>query len=206
MAMRWRLGANKTRSASIVACLILLSATELTAVRRPSTPLPPQNDRVSRPSFLHRPIPSTEAHLPEWLERHQNLPETQQEMLLRHNAEFQRMSPQAQQQIIHQLHRIDQMAPARRQRYLERNEAIERLTPPERAAFDASMHAVNALSPARRAAVSEAFRRLRRYPVKQRAAMLASAPYIGSLSDAERAMLKNLLSVEPYQPPATDHP
>lgn len=204
--MRCRFGANKTRSATKFVCLVLLSATELLAVRPQATPLPPQNVGVSQPSFLHRPIPAAAVHLPEWLERHQNLPEAQQEMLLRHDAEFRQMAPQEQDQVISQLHRIDQMTPARRQRYLERNEAIERLTPPERAAFDASMRAVNALSPARRAVVSEAFRRLRRYPVKQRAAMLATAPYIGSLSDPERAMLKNLLSVEPYQPPAANHP
>jgi hypothetical protein len=155
---------------------------------------------TTKPGFLHRPILSAVGHLPEWLARHQNLPVAQQEMLLRRNAEFRQMAPQAQQRVMDQLHRIDQMSAAQRERYLARNEAIERLSPEERADFQASLQAVNRLTPDRRAAVAVAFRSLRRYPEKERVKLLAAAPYSSSLTVQERTMLGSLLKVEPYLP------
>lgn len=187
--------------AATFACLLLLT-THLMGVQQShsSANAAQTSNQPSRSGFLHRPMPSAAAHLPEWLAHHQNLPVVQQEMLLRRNAEFQRMAPQMQQRVMDQLHRINQMPPAQRQRYLARNEAIEHLTPEERTDFKASLQAVNHLTPDRRAAVTDAFRSLRRYPMNERIKLLAGAPYNNSLTVQERAMLGTLLRVEPYLP------
>ena len=159
------------------------------------------------PGYQH-PIPGPTGHLPDWLAQHQNLPVEQQEMLLRQDPSFHRLSAPAQQRLMQQLLRIHAMPPATRERYLARNEAIEKLNPAQRAAFNQSVRELNTLPADRLTRVSQAFRTLRQLPPEQRGSQLNAPLYTSSLSAQERGILGNLLADEPYQPPpnAAAHP
>ncbi len=195
-----------TQYAVLAACLGMLLPAPLLHGRQQRSASPPSSGRIvepptSSPSTFRHLTPS--GHLPDWLAHHQNLPIQQQEMLLRRDPAFNRLPAASQQRLMDQLIRIDTMPPARRQRYLARNEAIERLTPQQHAAFNRSLSQLNALPADRREAVSRAFRSLRQYPPDQRSALLNGPPYSDSLRPEERGILGNLLSVEPYLPPAS---
>lgn len=159
------------------------------------TGAPLHNGSASERAVLASPV-----HLPDWLDQHKNLPVTQQELLLRRDPTFSRLSQQAQSRLIEQLHRVDALSPARRERYLARNEALERLTSTERAAFNQSMKQMTALPADRQAVVKQSFQELRTFPMAQREVQLNSDHYSALLTPEERGMLLNLLRVEPYLP------
>lgn len=159
---------------------------------RPATMQPGTNGNFGR-----RP---GQAHLPEWLNQHQNLSPQQQENLLRREPGFNRLAPDQQQRVLNGLRTLDSRPPEQRQRLMQRNEMFERLSPEQRQDVRGASQAVRQMPDDRQRMVRRAFNDLRQIPPEQRQAILNSARFSNTFSPQERHVLGNLLSIEPYEP------
>lgn len=141
-------------------------------------------------------------HLAQWMNRHQNLPLTQQQRALEQEPGFHNLPAETQQRMHNRLTELNNMTPERRQRLLARTEAMERLAPEQRQQVRSAMQQLASLPEDRRRLVARAFRGLRALPPQQRQYAFSSDPrYSQPFSPQERATLGNLLTVEPYLPP-----
>ncbi|HZU08755.1 MAG TPA: DUF3106 domain-containing protein [Pseudacidobacterium sp.] len=141
-------------------------------------------------------------HLPEWLNKHQNLSPQQQEDALRHEPGFKSLPPQQQQRLLQRLHTLDSKPPEVRQRLAQRNEMYEHLTPEQKANVRGALQAFQQMPPDRQTSMRRAFQDLRAVPPEQRQSVLNSARFQQEFSPRERTILGNMLTIEPYQPRA----
>ena len=145
-------------------------------------------------------------HLPDWLNRHQNMTPQQRENALRQEPGFNRLPEDQQQRLINRMHSLDSAPPAERQRMLQRNEMFERLNPEQKAGVRGASQAFRQMPANRQSDVRRAFQDLRGVPPEQRQSILNSARFQHEFSPQERTVLGNMLSVEPYQPRAAVPP
>lgn len=143
-----------------------------------------------------------EIHLPAWLRSHQGMPLSQQQHALTQEPGFNRLPPQTQRQLMNSLARIDRMSPRQRQRTLGTIEALERLSPQRRQQVMASERELRMMPQNRQRALKQAFLNLRNYPPAERQGMMASPQFQSQFSPRERSILGDMLTVEPYEPPA----
>lgn len=139
-------------------------------------------------------------HLPQWLQRHQNMSLAEQQRALTHEPGFNRLNAEQQQRVLDQLHRLDRLPPAERQRILARNEAFERLSPERKQQVRAAVQALRQMPPGESKQLRAAFRLLRQMPPGERKKILNSSQMKAVYDGRERHILGNLLSVEPYEP------
>jgi hypothetical protein len=143
-------------------------------------------------------------HLGQWMDRHSNLPLTEQQRALENEPGFRDLPPQTQQAMRDRLTQLNNMPPEQRRRMIEHTEVMEHLTPQQRQQFRSATEQYRSLPEDRRRLVARAFRDLREMPQPQRQAILNSDRFRGQFSDQERGTLSNLLAVEPYLP--VEHP
>ncbi len=155
------------------------------------------------PQFNH---PGQPGHLPEWLNKHQNLTPQQRENALRQEPGFNRLPQDQQQRLVNRMHALDSANPQQRQRMLQRNEIFERLNPEQKAGVRGASQAFHQMPADRQGEMRRAFHDLRGIPPEQRQSILNSARFQQQFSPQERTVLGNLLSVEPYQPRAAGPP
>ena len=183
----------------VLAASLLPWATAFCAGReqapRPVRPAP-QSSRVG-------PKPSQE-HLPQWMERHQNLTPDQQQRALENEPGFRQLPPQTQQRMRERLSQLNALPPQQRAHVLERAEQMEHLNPQQRQQVRGAMAQLGSLPPDRRRTVARAFRDLREMPPQQRQAFMNSEYLQRELSPSERGTLTNLMAVEPLLP--AQHP
>lgn len=141
-------------------------------------------------------------HLPQWLDRHQGMSLADQQRALAQEPGFNRLPPHEQQRLMNTLARINGMPPEQRRQTLAEGEALERLSPERRQQVMGSQRAFATLPPNRKRAVKQAFQELRAYPPEQRQSMMASPDFQARFTPQERNILGDLLTVEPYEPPA----
>src|SRR5271170_6429183 len=139
-------------------------------------------------------------HLAQWMERHSNLPLSDQQRALENEPGFRDLPETTQQRMRDRLTQLNNMPPEQRRRIIDRTEAMERLTPPQRQQVRGAMQQLGGLPEDRRRLVARAFRDLREMPQPQRQAILNSDRFRGQFSDQERNTLSSLLAVEPYLP------
>jgi hypothetical protein len=139
-------------------------------------------------------------HLGSWLASHSGESVQDQVRSLRQEPGFSGLPPVQQQHLIQGLHQLDAMSPARRQRTLDRIENMERLSPQRKQAVRNAAQQLQQMPPQRKQQMQTAFRALRDLPPSERPQALNSPQYRGRFNDRERDILRNLLSVEPYQP------
>ncbi|MDP9038703.1 MAG: DUF3106 domain-containing protein [Acidobacteriota bacterium] len=137
-------------------------------------------------------------HLQQWMERHRELPLTEQQRALEHEPGFHELPSETQQHMRDRLAQLNTMTPQQRDRILERNEALERMSAPERQQYRSAVQSFATMSPDRRRLVARAVLDLRAMPPDQRQSVMTSDRFRGQFSDAERATLGSLLSAEPY--------
>ena len=77
------------------------------------------------------PKPNQE-HLAQWMERHNNLPLSDQQRALESEPGFRDLPPQTQQRMRDRLTQLNSMPPEQRRRILEHTEQMEHLSPPQR--------------------------------------------------------------------------
>ncbi len=145
------------------------------------------------------PKPNQE-HLAQWMERHNNLPLSDQQRALESEPGFRDLPPQTQQRMRDRLTQLNSMPPEQRRRILEHTERMEHLTPPQRQQVRGALDQYRGLPEDRRRLVARAFRDLREMPQPQRQAILNSDRFRGQFSDQERNTISDLLAVEPYLP------
>jgi hypothetical protein len=146
-----------------------------------------------------RPGKSNE-HLPQWMDRHRDMPLAQQQKALESEPGFRDLPAETQQRLRDRLTQLNNMPPEQRRRLLDRNEAIANLTVPQRQQLRGAMQQYVSLPPDRRRLVARAWRDLREMPEPQRQSILSSDRFRGQFTDEERGTISNLLSVEPYIP------
>jgi len=139
-------------------------------------------------------------HLPQWMDRHKDLPLAQQQKALEGEPGFHDLPSETQQRLRDRLTQLNSMPPEQRRRVLERNEAIGNLTVPQRQQLRGAMQQFSSLPTDRRRMVAKAWRDLREMPEPQRQSILSSDRFRGQFSDQERGTISNLLAVEPYIP------
>jgi len=154
---------------------------------------------VVRPGSSY-PGASQPGHLGEWLNQHQGLPAQEQERLLHHDPNFNRLAPQTQQRLIDQLHQLNQMPDAQRQRRLARSEMLERMSPQEQMQVREAGRSLLAMPTDRQVIIRNAYRDLSSVPLDQRETVLNSARYQSVFTPGERGILSTLLRAEPYAP------
>ncbi len=142
------------------------------------------------------------AHLGQWMQQHGSLTPQQQQQALHNEPGFNQLPPQTQQRMADRLNQLNSLPEPRRDRVISRNEAMERLTPDQRGNVRGAMGQLGALPQDRRRLVAKSFRDLRDLPTVQRNAILNSPQYRQQFSDEERGTLGNLLSVGPLLPPS----
>jgi hypothetical protein len=162
------------------------------ALRMPGANRPNQNP-ANHPG-------QSQEHLPQWMNRHSNLPLDQQQKALESEPGFKDLPAQTQQHLRDRLTQLNNMPPEQRRRVLERNEAIATLSVPQRQQLRGAMQQFSSLPADRRRLVARAFRDLREMPEPQRQSILSSDHFRGQFSDQERGTISNLLAVEPYIP------
>lgn len=171
-------------------------------------PAPPPHMNAPHPSpQFHSPqqmrsMPSyrpDQQHLPEWLNRHQNLTPSQREDALRREPGFNRLPQQQQQRYINRMHSLNSLPPQERQRTLQRNELFEHMNPEQKAGVRGASQAFHQMPPERQSQMRRAFQDLRGVPPEQRQYILNSSRFQQQFSPQERTVLGNLLAVEPYQ-------
>ncbi len=156
-----------------------------------------------------RPVPQAprvgpkgnQEHLPQWMERHQNLSPAEQQRALENEPGFRQLPPQTQQRMRERLSQLNGMNPQQRTHVLERAEQMENLSPQQRQQVRGAMAQLGSLPMDRRKAVARAFRDLRDMPPQQRQAYLSSEYLQRQFSPEERATLTNLMAVETLLPP-----
>src|SRR5580698_7637838 len=93
----------------------------------------------SRPAAVgQRPAPGqnpNQEHLGQWLNRHNNLPPSEQQRALENEPGFRDLPQQTQQRLRNQLNQLNSMPPEQRRRALERTEIMERLSIDQRQQF-----------------------------------------------------------------------
>ena len=146
---------------------------------------------------------SPSGHLGDFLNQHRNLPEPEQERMLRASPSFRRLPPADQQHVIEQLHQIRSMPEEQRQRRLAWNEALEHMSPQGRLRIYDSLRRKSALPPERQELIRRAWHDRSALPLDQRTMELNSERYRGIFTPEERGILVDFLSVVPYysQPP-----
>ncbi|MBX6361552.1 DUF3106 domain-containing protein [Pseudacidobacterium ailaaui] len=164
---------------------------------RPSAPQ--QNEpRLANPATNQ----ARPGHLPEWLNRHQNLTPQQQEDALRREPGFKNLPQDQQQRLLNRLHTLDSKPPQVRQRLAMRNEMYERLSPEQKANVRGALQAFQQMPADRQTAMRRAFQDLRAVPPEQRQSVLDSSRFQQQFSPRERTILGNMLRIEPYEPRA----
>lgn len=170
-----------------------------------------QAPRAARPAPQSaRPAPQAsrvgprgnQEHLPQWMERHQNLSPQEQQRALESEPGFRQLPPQTQQRMRDRLSQLNAMNPQQRTHMLERAEQMEHLNPQQRQQVRGAMAQLGSLPMDRRRAVARAFRELREMPPQQRQAYLNSDGLQRQFSPEEQGTLRSLMSVEPLLPPA----
>lgn len=144
--------------------------------------------------------PPRGAHLGQWMQQHNNLTPQQQQQALHNEPGFNQLPPQTQQRMADRLNHLNSMPEPQRDRVISRNEALERLTPDQRGTVRGAMGQLSALPQDRRRVVAKSFRDLRDMPIEQRNAILNSPQYRQQFSDEERGTLGNLFAVSPLLP------
>jgi hypothetical protein len=147
-----------------------------------------------------------QGHLPEWLNRHQNMTPQQRENALRQEPGFNRLPQDQQQRLINRMHTLDKAPPQERQRMLQRNEMFERLNPEQKAGVRGASQAFRQMPSERQSQMRRAFQDLRGVSPGDRQSVLNSARFQHEFSPQERTVLGNMLSVEPYEPRAAGPP
>jgi len=148
--------------------------------------------------FNSRPVQA--GHLPDWMNKHQNLTPQQRENALRQEPGFNKLPQDQQQRLINRMHSLDNASPQQRQRMLQRNEMFEHLNPEQKAGVRGASQAFHQMPADRQTEMRRAFQDLRGVPTDQRQSILNSSRFQQQFSPQERTVLGNLLSVEPYQP------
>ena len=187
---------------SALATLLLSAATAMVAAQPASVRRAGQaagRPAVNAPRPGPGPKPNQE-HLGQWMDRHNNLPLTEQQRALEKEPGFRDLPQQTQQRMRDRLTQLNNMTPEQRRRTLEHAEAMEHLSPPQRQQVRGALEQYRGLPEDRRRLVARAFRDLREMPQPQRQAILNSDRFRGQFSDQERNTLSGLLAVEPYLP------
>ncbi len=157
----------------------------------------PQGSASTHPSNH----PPGQQHLNEWMQKNGSLSSDEQVKRLHEEPGFNKLTPQQQQSVTNRLQQLNRMPPEQRQRTLERVENMERLSPQQQQQVRGSARMYSQMPPDRQQAVKDAMRNLRNVPPGQRQSELNSPKY-SQLTPQERGVVGNLLTVEPYHPPA----
>jgi Protein of unknown function (DUF3106) len=182
----------------------LFSAAPALARLRGPQPAPPAALKPNRAPFHPTAKPPGKVapekeHLQQWMERHKDLPLSEQLHELENEPGFKLYDPQTQQRMRDRLIQLNNMPPQQRDRILERNEILERMTAPQRQQYRAAVQSFAALPPDRRRMMATAILHLREMSPEQREAVVNSDPrFKAQFSESERATLTNLLTGEPY--------
>ena len=127
---------------------------------------------------------------------------TEQERALQNDPQFQRLSPDRQQQLRHRLQHFSSLPPQQQERVLSRMETWEHLTPEQKQDARRIFGQMQQLPPDRRQMVTSAFRDLRAMPPEQREQVINSEHFKNTFSPQEREMLQGASRL-PLAPPET---
>jgi len=130
-----------------------------------------------------------EKHSGDWLRRYKDMPPEQQRQALEKDPQFQRLSPQRQQQLRQRLQRFASLPPQKQERILTRMETWEHLTPDQKRQARSLFREVQQLPPQRRQELNQAIRNMRDLTPDQRDQLINSDQFKGMFSDHERDLL-----------------
>lgn len=145
---------------------------------------PPPKQQSGRPA--QRPQ-QPRGHGGDWLRRYKDVPPSEQERELRNDPQFQRLSPEKQEQLRQRLQRFSNLPPQQQLRMLNRQETWEHLTPEQQE----QVRRIEQLPPDRRRMVRSAARDLSAMPEEQREQVINSERFKKTFSDQEREMLRS---------------
>ena len=189
---------------------LVLLFTCCVAIAQPQRPAGSMHPSAGAPGGRQMPKPPNggnqgqgarnQEHLSEWMNRHRDLPASQQQKALESEPGFRELPAQTQQRMRDRLTELNNMRPAQRDRLIERNEMMEHLSVPQRQQVRGAMSQLGNLPEDRRRVVARTFRDLRAMPEGERQQYLNSPAIRNQFNDQERGTLNNLMAVEPYLP------
>jgi hypothetical protein len=185
-----------TLAALLLSCATAMVAAQPVSVHRAAGQARPSMN-APRQGQVQKP---KQEHLGQWMERHSNMPLSDQQRALENEPGFRDLPPQTQQAMRDRLTQLNSMSPEQRRRMIEHTEVMEKLTPQQRQQFRTATEEYRSLPEDRRRLVARAFRDLREMPQPQRQALMNQDRFRAQFSDQERNTLTNLLAVEPYLP------
>jgi hypothetical protein len=145
--------------------------------------------QVSRPAQQGRRQPP--GHAGDWLRRYKDLPPGEQERQLHNDPQFQRLSPERQQQLQQRLQHFSNLPPQQQLRVLNRMETWEHLTPEQKQQARQVFGQMRQLPPDRQRMVTTAVRNLAAMPPQQREQVINSERFKGMFSPQERNMMRD---------------
>src|SRR5256886_16325781 len=113
-------------------------------------------------------------HAGDWLRRYKNVPPNEQERALQNDPQFQRLSPDRQQQLRQRLQHLSSLPPQQQERGLSRMGTWVHLTPEQKQDARRIFGQMQQLPADRRQTVGSAFRNLRAMPPEQREQVINS--------------------------------
>lgn len=151
----------------------------------------PQNRPPSNGGYTFHPQ-GPGPHNGTWLRQHMTAPPSQQEQQLRNDPNFQRLSPEKQNQLLDRLRKFNSQPPEQKAKILNRMETFEHMTPQQQQQARNLFSQYHNLPEDQRDKVSQAYRRLRGMPPSARNELLNSDEFRNNYTAEQRDLLRGM--------------
>jgi len=159
------------------------------------------NDANHAPRF-QRPGP----HIGDWLRRHEDLPPAEQQKQLEKDPNFQRSTPEQQQQMRQRLEKFNNLPPDQKQRVLNRMDMLEHMSPAQRQETRQLFQQFRQLNPDRREVVRSEIRRIRSLPPEERQRTYNSDQFRNNFSPDEQSVIRGMGEMPQPSSPGAQEP
>lgn len=208
------------RGLRFIVAIVLTTALSLPvlAQRRRDNPPPPRQNREFRPFQQPQGQPRNNGnnsgngnrfngpHIGDWLRRHENLPASEQQKQLEKDPNYQRSTPEQQQQMRQNLQKFNNLSPEQKDRLIRRMDMFEHMTPAQRQQTRELFQQFRQIDPSRKDAVRNEIRRMRNLPPDDRQRFYNSDEFRSRYSPQEQNVIRGMGDMPQPDSPGAQEP
>lgn len=145
-------------------------------------------------------------HIGDWLRRHESLSPADQQKQLEKDPNYQRSTPEQQQQMRQNLQRFNNLSPEQKDRLIRRMDIFEHMSPAQRQQTRDLFQQFRQIDPSRKDLVRSEIRRMRSLPPDERQRFYGSDEFRNNFSAQEQSVIRGMGDMpQPDSPGAQEH-